>query len=379
MKRFVRRNRFLLNALLTVFVLGGLFPSAVLSAPAPSVIEPMGPEGMTAPHVESVASPLSRSQAGPSLPSLAEASADPAFVAGDATAIPLALSISTAEPEVTLEDEEVAAQPLALSVAHLAAADTSPSTGRALYNNDSASPDHLPALAIPSEQTGTYYYVASFLGSSGPGTVTSPENSVDGQNGTYMQVNTDCDGCYENVDYSLGGVADGVVGIEVYSYAQAVPYTHWPQLNVYTSIDGVTWIYRGTINQDDIAQWRTVSFAGSDGITHVRVRSFTGSNVLNLLRQSNIDAIRIQAQSFTSFLPPDQTWAANECPLSNSSQAQNRAGGPINTYSGNYNFQQEDISIATLGQPLRLALVQLRGDGTVHYDPGLRLDPQLWH
>jgi RHS repeat-associated protein len=52
-------------------------------------------------------------------------------------------------------------------------------------------------------------------------------------------------------------------------------------------------------------------------------------------------------------LPPDQTWAPSECPLSNSSQAQNQAGGPINTYSGNYNFQQEDISIATLGQSLR--------------------------
>ena len=122
MKRFVRRNRFLLNALLTVFVLGGLFPSAALSAPPQPAIEPARlEERVASPYLTSVAGPPLRNQAGPGLPSLAEASADPAFVAGDATAIPLALSISTAEPEVTLEDEEVAARPLALSVTHLGA------------------------------------------------------------------------------------------------------------------------------------------------------------------------------------------------------------------------------------------------------------------
>jgi len=51
-------------------------------------------------------------------------------------------------------------------------------------------------------------------------------------------------------------------------------------------------------------------------------------------------------------LPCDQSWACESLSCS-ACQAQNQAGGPINTYSGNYNFQQQDISIATLGQSLR--------------------------
>lgn len=210
-------------------------------------------------------------------------------------------------------------------------------------------------LAVPSQQTTSYYYVAFFLGSSGPGTVANPDNSVDGQNGTYMQVDANCNNCYEDVDYSLGGVANGVVSIQVYSYAQADPSTHWPELRFFTSVDGVTWIDRGFITQNSSPQWRTKSFSSSDGISHIRIRSSTGSNLLKLLRRSNIDSIRIQAASFTPdmpSLPPDQTFSKGECPICGNSEKQNYIGDPINSFTGNFNHEVTDLSIPTLGQPL---------------------------
>jgi len=48
-----------------------------------------------------------------------------------------------------------------------------------------------------------------------------------------------------------------------------------------------------------------------------------------------------------------QTYAINGCPVCNSGQQNNTAGGPINTFSGNYNYQTTDLSLAAVGQPLR--------------------------
>jgi hypothetical protein len=219
--------------------------------------------------------------------------------------------------------------------------------------------DNSTSLAIPENQIPNYYYVKSYLGSSGPGSVEFPENSVDGQNETYTAIYANCDLCYEDVDYSLGGIANGVVSIQVYSYAFANPYTHWPTLTFYTSVDGTNWVNQGTIQQNDAPQWRTRSFASSDGITHIRIRSSTGSNILSLPRQSYINAVRIQAESFTPdfsdiHLFPLSSLSSNECPPTGcNTNANHFTNYPINTRTGNYNYQTTDLSLTAVGQPLK--------------------------
>ncbi len=55
----------------------------------------------------------------------------------------------------------------------------------------------------------------------------------------------------------------------------------------------------------------------------------------------------------TNSLPADQTNAPCDCPVGCSSQTTNWVGRPINTRTGNYHYNREDISIAALGGPLR--------------------------
>ncbi len=69
-------------------------------------------------------------------------------------------------------------------------------------------------------------------------------------------------------------------------------------------------------------------------------------------------------------LPPEQTYAPNECPISAcGNTSQHFVGGPINTYSGNYTYQTTDFSIAAVGQPLRFERTynSLPVTGTVVY------------
>ena len=51
--------------------------------------------------------------------------------------------------------------------------------------------------------------------------------------------------------------------------------------------------------------------------------------------------------------PSDMALSPNECPVCHNGETHSFPGGPINTYSGNYNYETMDLSIPTLGQPLR--------------------------
>lgn len=365
MKKFPRRNRSLFNALLIVSVLAGLFPSAALSAPAPAAIEPTGSKAMAIPYEESVAGPSSRGQAGRGLPSPAEALTDSgASVPGDATAIPLAFSISTAaEPGVTIEGGEVAAESSAGPATHLTA-DTSPSINPTLYDNVSSSLDHLPALAIPSEQAQPVTYTWDF------------ESGVEGWNpsdygGTGMSFWEE----FPAYGGSVGVWRAPRYGENMYIY---IYYPHLvsldqvsvdyfiresgfnvggAQLTVYTSTDMINWV--------TVAIYPYPYLYEPSGGGHYTLTTgveIDDKYVMLRLRLKRafvetvygyIDSVTFRNCIGCDILPSDQTWAPNECPLSNSSQAQNRVGGPVNTSSGNYNYQQQDISIATLGQPLR--------------------------
>ena len=54
-----------------------------------------------------------------------------------------------------------------------------------------------------------------------------------------------------------------------------------------------------------------------------------------------------------AILPNDQAYSPNECPLGSNAETRHYVGGPIDTYSGNYNYQTSDIAIPTLGFPLK--------------------------
>jgi hypothetical protein len=51
-------------------------------------------------------------------------------------------------------------------------------------------------------------------------------------------------------------------------------------------------------------------------------------------------------------IPYPQTWAANECPVCSTTEFSAYGGDPVNTYSGNFNYQESDFSIPVLGPPL---------------------------
>ncbi len=50
--------------------------------------------------------------------------------------------------------------------------------------------------------------------------------------------------------------------------------------------------------------------------------------------------------------PEDESWAGNECPICGNKARYNYLGDPINTNTGNYNYQMTDLSIATIGSTL---------------------------
>jgi len=62
--------------------------------------------------------------------------------------------------------------------------------------------------------------------------------------------------------------------------------------------------------------------------------------------------IKVKPASIVGLLPKDQTFSPDECPLCNNAETRHYVGGPIDTYSGNYNYQTTDVAIPTLGYPL---------------------------
>jgi RHS repeat-associated protein len=68
-------------------------------------------------------------------------------------------------------------------------------------------------------------------------------------------------------------------------------------------------------------------------------------------------------------LPTVQTLSPNECPFCGNEERQHFAGGPINTFSGNYNYETTDFAIAAVGRALHFerAYNSLPVTGTVVY------------
>jgi YD repeat-containing protein len=101
--------------------------------------------------------------------------------------------------------------------------------------------------------------------------------------------------------------------------------------------------YAGASASDPALVWQSVA----DGPwTDKTGNLYTVSNGATKVR-------RIVHVSMSSLLS-DSTLSKGECPFSACSiEAQHLAGDPINTFSGNYNYQATDLSIPTVGQPLR--------------------------
>jgi hypothetical protein len=73
------------------------------------------------------------------------------------------------------------------------------------------------------------------------------------------------------------------------------------------------------------------------------------------ISQSGGGGIEVDHLQYGKVMPldPSQTMAKGECPLCSNVDIQRFAADPINTFSGNYNYQATDFSISTANQPLR--------------------------
>ncbi|MEM7032745.1 MAG: DUF6531 domain-containing protein, partial [Chloroflexota bacterium] len=69
--------------------------------------------------------------------------------------------------------------------------------------------------------------------------------------------------------------------------------------------------------------------------------------------RSNLHYFYEISSSPSVVLPDDMTMDKRECPFCSNADRQNYVGDPINTKSGNFNHLTTDISIPTLGQPLK--------------------------
>jgi RHS repeat-associated protein len=99
--------------------------------------------------------------------------------------------------------------------------------------------------------------------------------------------------------------------------------------------------------------WYGTTYTGKVRALRILVSS-AGGNGLNGDRYFYVDSIRLYATSFVpDSLAFDQTLSPNECPFCGSAELNHFVGGPVNTNSGNYNYQATDLAVSALGQPLQ--------------------------
>lgn len=99
--------------------------------------------------------------------------------------------------------------------------------------------------------------------------------------------------------------------------------------------------------------WYGTTYTGKVRALRILVSS-AGGNGLNGDRYFYIDSIRLFATSFVpDSLAFDQALSPNECPFCGSAELNHFVGGPVNTNSGNYNYQATDLAVFALGQPLQ--------------------------
>ncbi len=127
--------------------------------------------------------------------------------------------------------------------------------------------------------------------------------------------------------------------------------------------DGTTWTQEDKLTSSDGAA--DDQFGGSIAISGYKA-------VVGVYRDDANGPFSGSAYVFEGkqhLLSPDQALSPNECPICTNADKVHNASGPINTFSGNYNYQATDLSIPTVGQPLRFerSYNSLPVSGTVVY------------
>ncbi len=169
---------------------------------------------------------------------------------------------------------------------------------------------------------------------------------------------------YHQVEFSPHLVRTNTV-VEAYWQTTAGVYGH---LYIEVKLNG-QWtqgLYT-SLFQSTTGRWEPVNIGAYAGqyISGIRF----GFSTSTAGHQFAVDGYRISNFDYCFSLLPDQTYAPNECPICGNEERQHFAGLPINTFTGNYNFQATDFSIAAVGQPLRLERTynSLPVTGTVVY------------
>jgi RHS repeat-associated protein len=92
-----------------------------------------------------------------------------------------------------------------------------------------------------------------------------------------------------------------------------------------------------------------LDFSTITGTYQIRIRAGQHNQINSFLDEVNL----INCIGCDDPIPPDMTFSKGECPICGNAEKQNYIGDPINTYTGNFNYETTDLSIPTLGQPLR--------------------------
>ncbi|MBI1881831.1 MAG: hypothetical protein HYR94_26955, partial [Chloroflexi bacterium] len=257
----------------------------------------------------------------------------------------------------------------------------------------------LAALSPAFQSGGGWYYPYSYLGTDGKDTVgdgaaigrpfdydiTTPENLTSGSESSEMEFYGHVEGPNEPgwdlwndehcIRYDFGSTLYSSGGFEFEGLLSRVDVSS----GGFAAIDGRIHFYDANWNQlgDPIvwASWEDDQVKSGtliwSSLRYVQVCMMTG-----LSSDTPWDGwvaakyVKVRPLSVGYIVPPYATLTTNGCPVcGNNTLKQHFVGGPINSYSGNYNYQATDLSLATVGQPLKFerSYNSLPVSGTVVY------------
>lgn len=230
---------------------------------------------------------------------------------------------------------------------------------------------------------GTYYYASQYVtsdggtwlggcpvttggGSSGGGHISiyNPEKiGLVDNDGIKFTFDQDGYSTYLHI-FDFGAVFNGTnMQVRVHGNnptAFVVDQTFFRNAQLWWSVDGINFCrfyssgFFTTTGYDFLTDWISV---GTTQIRYIGIRQETPWYHLNqpfTPKDGYIDSISLAGGTPVIGLTmlPDQTHSPNECPFCGNEEKVNFIGGPINTSTGNYNYETTDLSIPSVGQPL---------------------------
>ena len=206
-----------------------------------------------------------------------------------------------------------------------------------------------PVYANGVVETGHVPGPSSFGGSTVE--VLNPENALGVEDGQYAILRNNTDNHHACIVLSFGGTFDGTSTIRFIYNQQSMTRFFFAVSNDDSALcNSGSWVSLGEYFSGPV----DVNYTGQ--FKRVRFLANSGTNVFGTMKIAELDAIKVTPEVFIpdlSPLPPAQTLSKSECPICGNGEKQNYIGDPINSYHGNFNHEVTDLSIPTLGQPLR--------------------------